>query len=372
MSLTWTNLGVALAWAAAGALTAWLLTWPVRRRSFGWLMLSVTLTGTAASAGALLGAVHSMLLPTGDELQLVVLTIAAGALALAGAIAAARRIEREHRAVTDAVTELGLGRVPAAPQPRLSRNVQALQTQLRQSAAALSDARERERSLEASRRELVAWVSHDLRTPLAGLRAMTEALEDGLADDPELYYKQIATSVERLAGMVDDLLDLSRIQAGAPVRNTEPVRLADLVSDCLIALEPLAAAKPITLVSRLDSAATTRGNAAELDRALTNVVANAIRHTPEGGRVKIHLAPSPGGRAEISVDDECGGIPDDVLPRVFDVGYRGTEARTPGVGDGRAGLGLAIARGVVQAHNGTVMLENTETGCRFRVNLPVA
>jgi signal transduction histidine kinase len=372
MSLTWANVGVALAWAAASALAAWLLTWPVRRRSFGWLMLSVTLTGSAASAGALLGAVHSMLLPTGDELQLVVLTIAAGVLALAGAIAAVRRIEREHRAVTDAVTQLGLGRVPAGPQPRLSRNVQALQHQLSQTAAALTDARERERALEQSRRELVAWVSHDLRTPLAGLRAMTEALEDGLAGEPELYYKQIAASVERVSGMVDDLFDLSRIQAGAPVRNTEPVSLADLVSDCLTALDPLAEAKPVTLVGHLDSAATVRGNATELNRALTNVVANAIRHTPEGGRVEIRLARIPDGRAEISVDDQCGGIADDVLPRVFDVGYRGTAARTASADDGRAGLGLAIARGVVQAHNGTVVLENTATGCRFRLHLPVA
>lgn len=372
MTLTWANVGVALAWAAAAAMAAWLVTWPVRRRSFGWLMLSVTLTGTAASAGALLGAVHSMLLPTGDEPQLVLLTIAAGVLALGGAVAAARRVEREHRAVGDAVTQLGLGRVPAGPQLRLSRDVQALQQQVRQTAAALTDARERERALERSRRELVAWVSHDLRTPLAGLRAMAEALEDGLADEPELYYKQIAASVQRLSGLVDDLFDLSRIQAGALVRGTDPINLAGLATECLTALEPLAAAKQVTLTGNFADAAVSRGNADELNRALTNVVANAIRHTAEGGRVEVRLEHSSAGQVEISVSDECGGIADDVLPRVFDVGYRGTAARTPGADGGGAGLGLAITRGVIEAHNGAVTVENTQLGCRFRLRLPVA
>ena len=106
----------------------------------------------------------------------------------------------------------------------------------------LADSRDRERALESSRRELVAWVSHDLRTPLAGLRAMSEALEDGVADAPELYYKQIRASVDRLASMVDDLFELSRIQAGAVTRDSRAGRLDDLVSDCIAALEPLARA----------------------------------------------------------------------------------------------------------------------------------
>ena len=333
-------------------------------------MLSVTLTSTAASAGALLGAVRSMLLPTGDEPQLILLTVAAGVLTLGGAVAAARRVDREHRAVGDAVTQLGLGRVPTGPQPRLSRDVQALQRQVAATAAALNDARERERALEGSRRELVAWVSHDLRTPLAGLRAMAEALEDGLADEPETYYKQIGASVQRLSALVDDLFDLSRIQAGALVRGTDPVDLSALAADCLIALEPLASAKHVTLIGEFADTSVSRGSADELNRALTNVVANAIRHTVEGGRVEVRLVRSSRGDTEISVSDECGGIAGEVLPRVFDVGYRGTAARTPGADGGGAGLGLAITRGVIEAHNGVVTVENTRIGCRFLLRLP--
>jgi signal transduction histidine kinase len=375
VSLTWSNIAVALVWAIVAALAAWLLAWPLRRQSLGWLMLSVTLTGTAASAGALLGAVHTMLIPTGDELALVVLTIATGLLASAGALAASRRIAREHRAVRDAVTQLGRGEVPSDAQPGLSRNVQSLQAQVSQTAEALRTARERERALERSRRELVAWVSHDLRTPLAGLRAISEALEDGLADDPELYYKQISAAVQRLSGMVDDLFDLSRIQAGTVVRGTDPVDLRALVGGCVVTLEPLAVAKRVTLAGTLadprPGATVLRGNAAELDRALTNVVANAIRHTPENGRVDVLLEHADGSAA-ISIDDQCGGIAADVLPRVFDVGFRGTTSRTPGVDGARAGLGLAITHGIIEAHDGTVTVENTDSGCRFRLLLPLS
>jgi signal transduction histidine kinase len=369
MNLTWTNVGVAAGWAALAAVAAWLVTWPVRRRSFAALMLSVTLTGTAASAGALLGAVHSMLLPMGDELALVLLTVVAGMLALVGATADEWLIEREHRAVGVDVAELRRVGVPAAPAAHVTRTVRDLQEQVRQTADALHAARDRERALEHSRRELVAWVSHDLRTPLAGLRAMTEALEDGVAGEPELLYKQIAASVDRLADLVDDLFDLSRVQAGAFDRNADAVNIGDLVSDCTAALEPLAAAKQVALSCRIDRSCVVRGNASELDRALSNLAANAIRHTPEGGRVEIVVDATP-AQVEIAVADRCGGIPAEVLPRVFDVGYRASPARTPVADGSGAGLGLAIARGVVEAHGGAITVENTEVGCRFRLRLP--
>ncbi|MBN9619233.1 MAG: hypothetical protein J0H43_05820, partial [Actinobacteria bacterium] len=117
MSLTAANVGTALLWAACGAAAAWLLTWPVRRRSVSWLIASVALTGTAASAGALLGAVHSMLLPMGENLQLVLLAVAAGVIALAGAGLAARRVVRGHRTVAAGLADLATGRTPPRPTP---------------------------------------------------------------------------------------------------------------------------------------------------------------------------------------------------------------------------------------------------------------
>src|SRR5262249_62398499 len=137
-------------------------------------------------------------------------------------------------------------------------------------AGRLAESRDRERALEASRRELVAWVSHDLRTPLAGLRAMSEALEDGVADDPALYYKQIHASVDRLAGMVDDLFELSRIQAGAISSAPEHVGLDDLVSDCLTALEPLARGRGVRLGGRSGRPGARPRHSAQPDPALTH------------------------------------------------------------------------------------------------------
>ena len=220
----------------------------------------------------------------------------------------------------------------------------------------------------------MSWVSHDLRTPLAGLRAMAEALEDGVVDDPELYYKQIGASVERLNQMVEDLFDLSRIQAGVMSRDSESIALDDLVSDCLAALEPLATAQGVQLSGSGSGAAAITGSGPELNRALTNLVANAIRHTRAQGRVDVRVGvTSEPGHAEVVVSDECGGIPDEHLDRVFDVGFRGEAARTPHAQDHTgAGLGLAITRGIVEAHDGTVEVENAPGGCRFRVRLPVA
>ena len=114
-----------------------------------------------------------------------------------------------------------------------------------------------------------------------------------------------------------------------------------------------------------------RGDGPQLDRAITNLVANAIRHTPDGGTVAVGVR-AAGDRVEVTVGDECGGIPDDDLPRVFDVGFRGEPARTPHEdGTSGAGLGLAITRGIVEAHGGTIDVANQADGCRFRVSLPV-
>jgi signal transduction histidine kinase len=176
--------------------------------------------------------------------------------------------------------------------------------------------------------------------------------------------------------MVEDLFDLSRIQAGEASQNTERIVVGDLVSDCLSALEPLAVANGVQLTGAVDGHVAVMGNGRELSRALTNLTANAIRHTPEFGHVEIRVGVTgdAAARAEVMVRDECGGIPDDHLGRVFDVGFRGESARTPrnDLQPAGAGLGLAITRGIIEAHSGTVDVTNTETGCQFRIRLPRA
>jgi signal transduction histidine kinase len=360
----------ALAWAAGGAVLAWLVTLPLHRRSLTGLLASVVLTGTVASVAAVVGNVRAMFISTNELAAVVSVSVVAGLAAAVSAAVAAHRLTLDNRALRDAIAALGQGRLPDAARPRLYTQLDQLHTELAATAGRLAESRERERALERSRRELISWVSHDLRTPLAGLRAMSEALEDGLTEQPELYYKQIHAQVDRLAGLVDDLFDLSRLQAGGFAVDTEPISLDDLVSDCLAALDPLARAAQVRLRGHRDCHATVTGNAAELNRALTNLVANAVQHTAPGGRVDVRLR-TEGEHAVVLVRDQCGGIQQTALPRVFEVGYRHEPARTPRPGEpGGAGLGLAITRGIIGAHAGTVDVRNVPGGCEFRLELP--
>ena len=374
MNLTWANLGAALLWSAIAALATWLVLMPVRRRSLTGLLVCLVLTGAAASMGAMWGAMSAMLIPELGWPTAIALTCFSGAVTAVAAVAAGHRLANDNAAIRQAVQALGAGRTPAPGRRPLTAEMDQLRQELQSTAAELAATRDRERALEAARRELVSWVSHDLRTPLAGLRAMAEALEDGVADNPEIYYKQIAASVERLNQMVEDLFDLSRIQAGALSRDAERIWLGDLVSDCVAALEPLAAAHGVRLSGSVDGNAAVIGSGPELSRALTNLVANAIRHTATNGAVQVRVATSSvPAVVEVTVRDECGGIPAAHLSRVFDVGFRGEPARTPHpLEHTGAGLGLAITRGIVEAHDGTVGVENLPGGCQFRVRLPSA
>jgi signal transduction histidine kinase len=235
------------------------------------------------------------------------------------------------------------------------------------------EARARERAAEASRRELVAWISHDLRTPLAGIRAMADALSDGVVSSPEDvagYASRISTETQRLSGMVDDLFELSKITAGALRLTMSAVPLRDVISEAVAAEGPVAARKGVHLEANAEAWPVVLGSDPELARVIRNLLSNAIRHTPADGTVAVHVD-AEDDHAVVRVDDACGGIPDNELDRVFDVAFRGSSARTPS-GDGGAGLGLAIARGLVEAHRGEIAAHNHGPGCRFEVKLPIA
>lgn len=235
-----------------------------------------------------------------------------------------------------------------------------------------------ERQVDASRRELVAWVSHDLRTPLSGIRAMSEALQDGVVDEPEevaAYAARIAAETDRLSRMVDDLFELSKITAGTLRLTPAPLPLEDAVSQAVDAVTVTAHRRGIAVeVDPPVGWPTISGSGPEIDRVLRNLLVNALRHTPDGGTVVVG-ATAGSGVARLWVQDACGGIPEPDLPRVFDVAFRGVAARTPG-GDAEsrtgAGLGLAIVRGLVELHRGSVAVRNHEPGCRFEVTLPLS
>jgi signal transduction histidine kinase len=250
----------------------------------------------------------------------------------------------------------------------------ALAGELQLTSTRLAEAQEQASALERSRRELVAWVSHDLRTPLAGIRAMVEALEDGVVDDPETvarYHRTIRQEADRLAGLVNDLFELSRIQAGSLALRYEAVPLDEFVADAISGPAVAARAKGIEVRSQVRTSmpSTVELSTPEMARVVRNLLDNAIRHTPPGGTIIVDVGIDEGETAAVvSVLDGCGGIPEIDLDRVFEMAFRGDTARTPGEG---GGLGLAVARGLVEAHQGDITVHNEGPGCRFVVRLPL-
>ncbi len=335
------------------------------------LRLSIQASGAvpvlAIVAGTLASA-EAMFLSQHDLRVVVMVCIVAGIVAFAFSWLLGRQVESGSAALRQAARSLGEAGQFRPPVLPLAAEFAALSRELADTSAKLAESRARERGLEQARRQLVAWVSHDLRTPLAGLRAMAEALEDGLAADPPRYHKQIRAEAERLATMVDDLFELSRIHSGTLQLSPDQIGLDDLVSDVLASTEALARERGVQLDGRATRQLAVRADPRELSRALTNLLANAIRHTPPGGRVYVEAWPEDGD-ALLAVADGCGGIPEADLPHVFDLAWRGTDARSPAPDSG-AGLGLSIVRGVAEAHRGSVRVVNTEVGCRFEMRLP--
>ncbi len=227
-------------------------------------------------------------------------------------------------------------------------------------------ARERDRVIEERRSELIAWLSHDIRTPLARMRALTEAFEDGLA--PDDYSTRMMREVDGLSLIIEDIATMSRLQSPSSQMAVEAVDLNDLTSDVVAGNQPLAHRLNITLEGSGTRGAVVTGDPKELGRAINNLIVNALRHTRPEGFVRVTVQQSP-HTAEIEVRDQCGGIPQEHLDRVFDAGWRGTSARTPG--DAGAGLGLTISQRVVAAHGGSLRVANTGDGCTFVIALPL-
>ena len=353
--------------AAAGVLGAGAL-WLLRRRS---LTASVSVVAAVAVTAMLAGtlAVAQAMFLSRHDLSVVTTVVAmAAVVSLLTALLLGRWVVARSRELVLAARDFGDGGDYAAPARPANAELADVSRELAATSAKLAESRDRERALESSRRELVAWISHDLRTPLAGLRAMSEALEDGVAADPGRYLRQIRTEVERLNDMVGDLFELSRIHAGSLALTRSRMSLYDLIGDALAGADPLAREHGVRLVGDRIEPVPVEVDGKEMSRVLGNLLVNAIRRTPADGTVAIAAERTADG-VVLSVTDGCGGIPEDDLPRVFDTGWRGTHARTPPAG---AGLGLAIVRGIVEAHQGRAAVRNVSGGCRFEVTLPAA
>jgi signal transduction histidine kinase len=343
------------------------------RHSIGAMLTVISLVTVMTSLLGVGGITVIMVGNPGDREVMLDLLFIAGLAGFAVSLVIGRKLTKSSRQLLVAVQKVGDSGLYIPPSMTLPAELAGLSDGLAAAHERLAQARTRERALEASRRELVAWVSHDLRTPLAGLRAMAEALEDQVVVDPatvSTYHTQIRREVDRLSVMIDDLFELSRIHAGALRLSRRLVGLEDLVAEVLASAEPVARSKGVRLAGSAVRGMPIYVDSAEFGRALRNLVINAIRHTPSDGTVEV-LGDVQDGMARFSVSDACGGIPPGDLPRVFDVAFRGESARTPGPQEG-AGLGLSIARGIVEAHAGQIAVRNAGPGCQFVIRLPLA
>ncbi len=368
----------------------WLLVWALgitalsiglqrlARRAPFWIQLVIVVAATVAVfVAGIVNALEAMAIAESDLLALWVILSAAGAVATAMSLFLGLRLSRStSRLIADAA-RIGRGEVlaeggPQAASPVGSAELAALADELARTSRRLEESRAREAAIESARRELVAWISHDLRTPLAAVRAMAEALEDGVATDAADYHRRMIAETDHMALLVNDLLELSTLEAGTLTLRAEPLELYDLASDVMAELAPLAAQRGIALAGGESSGSRVLADARTVSRALRNVVLNAIMYSVEGGVVTVGF-----GESRVWVQDSCGGIPDEDLPHLFTPGWRKSASRgksaTTGAGTSLyagAGVGLSVVAGILRAHDGHVTVENCDGGCRFTLAFP--
>jgi signal transduction histidine kinase len=298
----------------------------------------------------------------GDDVKILAVTAASASAAVIAALLVGRPIAAGVDRLRDSSSALAAGDLQA-------RAPEAGPAELTQLARSFNEMAENLSRLFDARRELVAWASHDLRTPIASLQAMLEAVEDGVAA-PERYLPAMGEQVRILAWLVDDLFELARIDAGALTLELRSAELASLVESCVRGVEAEARARQVQVEARVADGAWAQCEPAKIERVLYNLLTNALRHTPADGSVAVFLEPRA-DEVEVTVEDTGDGLAPAAADRMFERFWRDDAARTSG--EAGAGLGLAIARGLVEAHGGRIWAESRpEGGTRVSFTLPAA
>jgi signal transduction histidine kinase len=307
-----------------------------------------------------------------DAVLVAAIVLGAGAIAVVGSKLVASSMLRDVEAIRDGLRAVGRGgrdvRIETAAHDELAElalEANAMIERLRAEEAG------RDQS-EAARRDLVAAVSHDLRTPITSLRLLAEAVQDDIVDGETRrgYLKRMRTHIDALSALIDDLFELSRLEAGDINWSLERVPLAELVGETVEAMRVQAEAKGIAVLAEIPaSLLPARANPEKVQRVLFNLIQNAIRHTPADGSVVVRAEPVA-DRIEVEVADSGAGIAPEEREHVFTAFYRGgaDSART----GGGAGLGLAVSRAIVEAHGGDIWLPDTAVGTRVRFSLPMS
>jgi signal transduction histidine kinase len=337
------------------------IAWLRSGRGRLWLQMTITYAiGIGLALSNIFLTAQLMFISESDLPILVTLLLFAGVASLALGMALTLMIAGRVAAINAGAQQIAAGDLSARVMVRGSDELADLAHEFNRMAERLAAADAERTRQEAARRDLIVAVSHDLRTPLAALRAMIEAMADGMIDDPATSARYLATmrsQIKLLSSLIDDLFELSQLDAGALRIERERIAPGDLASDTIEAFRPQAAARGVELRATIAPDAPPVSVAPQkIERVLANLMSNAIRHTPPGGMITISVRPQPADAdyVEFAVGDTGEGIDPQDLPHIFERFYRGEKSRSRATGG--AGLGLAIARGIVEAHGGTIQI----------------
>jgi signal transduction histidine kinase len=365
-------LGITAAISILAGYGAYRLGWFERAPSLLWalggtyvLASLLTFFNVWLTAKLMFASQHDLLLAT-------ILLIFAGGIAVAlGSFFASALTERIARLET-ATHAIEGGNLAARATIAGSDEIAALANSFNQMAQRLQTADQKQKELEILRRDLITWAGHDLRTPLSSIRLLVEALADGLVTDPQTvqqYLWQTKKQVDYLSLLVDDLFQVSQLDAGGVPLHLEPASLSDLISDTLESFSGLAEQTHVILSGSAEPGIDPiMMDVQRMGRVLNNLVGNALGYTPPGGSVTLRAERIDDG-VSVSVRDTGTGILPDDLPHIFERFYRGDKSRNRA--SGGSGLGLAIAKGIVEAHGGSIRVESESgKGAVFTIIMP--